>query len=133
MSRVNPIPGALALILLFASILLAQGLPIDAAADPKGAADSLTKAVLSEQASISSTGSGGLWGSPSTGAGGAVPGASDNVTIVPGSAVVIDPNAAAANLTIGDGSLTPAILTFDPLTARSLTVGGNLNIQSAPA
>jgi hypothetical protein len=86
-----------------------------------------------ELASISSTASGGLWSSPSTWVGGTVPGASDNVTIAPGSAVVIDTNAAAASLTIGDGSLTPAIVTFDPLTARSLTVNGDLNIQNAVA
>ncbi len=134
MRRVKPFPCALALILMFASILLAQRLPTDAGNDPKGAIDSLTKIPFTtEQASISSTAAGGAWSSPSTWVGGVVPGSGDNVTIVPGAAVVIDTNAAAANLTVGDGSLTPAILTFDPFTARSLTVNGDLNIQNTPA
>src|SRR5688572_16478084 len=67
-------------------------------------------------ASISSTGAGGLWSSPSTWAGGVVPGAGDDVTIVGGSAVVIDTDVTVANLTVGDGTLNPGVLTFDPST-----------------
>ncbi len=121
----------------FAQELPAQELPVDAIIDasvrgdqPKAAAAPV-KAL--ELASISSTASGGLWSSPSTWEGGVVPGAGDNVTIVAGSAVVIDTAAAAGNLTIGTGSLTPAILTFDPGTARSLTVNGDLTIQNSLA
>ena len=123
-------------LLVFTTGTFAQELPTDAIFDasvrndqPKAPAD--VKAL--ELASISSTASGGLWSSPSTWEGGVVPGASDNVLIVAGSAVVIDTAVAAANLTIGDGSLTPAVLTFDPNTARSLTVNGDLNIQNAVA
>src|SRR5262245_57371515 len=133
MRRVASVSCALALILLFASMLLAQRPPVNTGDDPKSAVDSLTKTLFTEQAGISSTASGGLWSSPSTWAGGVVPGPGDNVTIVPGSAVVIDTDAAAASLTIGDGTLTPAVLTFDPLAARSLTIGGDLNIQNAVA
>ena len=122
-------------LLVFTTAAFAQELPADAIIDagirgdqPKASADILVKTL--ELASISSTASGGLWSSPSTWEGGVVPGAGDNVTITPGSTVVIDTAAAAGNLTIISGGVTPGILTFDPGSARSLTVGGDLTLQS---
>ena len=107
---------------LFATGLYAQELPADK--DP--AKDSRAEASLT---AISSTAPGGLWSSPSTWVGGVVPGAGDDVTISAGSAVVIDTDVTVANLTVGpEVSFSSGILTFDPLTARSLTVNGDLTI-----
>src|ERR1044072_4345879 len=80
--------------------------------------------------SISSTAAGGVWSSPSTWVGGVVPGSGDSVTIVGGSAVIVDTTASAGTLTVGTGG-TPAVLTFDPFAARSLTVAGDLTINGA--
>ena len=66
---------------------------------------------------ISSLGSGGSWSSPTTWSGGVVPTASDNVTIVNGSTVIIDTAALALSVTVN------GTLQFEPTTARSLTVG----------
>jgi hypothetical protein len=79
---------------------------------------------------ISSTAAGGPWSSPSTWVGGVVPGSGDSVTIVGGSAVMVDTSALAGTLTVGSGG-SPAVLTFDPGTARSLTVSGDLTINGA--
>ncbi len=79
---------------------------------------------------ISSTAGGGAWSSPSTWVGGVVPGSGDNVIIVGGAAVLVDTAAAAGTLTVGSGG-TPAVLTFDPFAARSLTVAGDLTISGA--
>jgi hypothetical protein len=93
-------------------------------------------------ANINSTAAGGLWSAPTTWVGGAVPQASDNVTIVSGATVIIDTAAVAANVTVGDtGSLTsikfasmeggaPAVLRFGETAAFSLTVGQNVTIGS---
>lgn len=79
---------------------------------------------------ISSTAPGGLWSSPSTWVGGVVPGVNDEVTISPGSAVVIDTNVTVSNLTVGpDISFNPGILTFDPTAARLLRVNGHLTVS----
>jgi hypothetical protein len=79
---------------------------------------------------ISSTAPGGLWSSPSTWVGGVVPGAGDDVTISVGSEVVIDTAVTVANLTVGpDVSFNSGVLTFDPATARSLTVNGDLTVS----
>lgn len=80
-------------------------------------------------AAISSTGAGGPWSLSSTWVGGVVPGTGDDVTIVGGAVVVIDTDATVSNITVGDGTLTPGVLTFDPATARSLTVNGDLTIS----
>ncbi len=79
---------------------------------------------------ISSTAAGGVWSSPSTWVGGVVPGSGDNVTIVGGAAVLIDTAASAGTLTVGTGA-APAVLTFDPFAARSLSVAGDLTINGA--
>ena len=108
---------------LFAIGLYAQELP-EADNTVKGApaGASLT--------AISSTAPGGLWSAPSTWVGGVVPGAGDDVTISPGSAVVIDTNVTVANLTVGpDVSFNVGVLTFDPFAARALTVNGNLTVS----
>lgn len=84
----------------------------------------------SSLAAISSTGTGGLWSSPATWAGGVVPGAGDDVTIIGGSAVVIDGDITVASVTVGDSALNPAVLLFDPFTARLFTVNGNLTVSS---
>jgi len=77
---------------------------------------------------ISSQGAGGLWSAPATWAGGNVPGAGDNVTIVDGSTVTIDTAAVAANVTVGQGA--SGVLQFDSAVARSLTVGRDVTIAS---
>lgn len=91
---------------------------------------------------ISSTAVGGPWSSPSTWAGGVVPSAADNVTIINGATVVIDINAAAGNLTIGGAAGlferkaptaeggTPAVLRFGENGAFSLTVSNDIVIGS---
>ena len=91
---------------------------------------------------VSSTAAGGLWSSPSTWAGGAVPLSQDNVTITPGATVIIDTAAVAGNVTVGTpGGLaegekgaaeggTPAVLRFGEAGAFSLTVAHNVMIGS---
>ena len=131
----------------FATGLYAQELPADTgtmngylrtwwatatARDP--ADDNTVKAVPAEASltAISSTAPGGLWSSPSTWVGGVVPGPGDDVTISPGSAVVIDTDVTVANLTVGpDVGFNPGVLTFDPTAATSLTVNGNLTVSGS--
>lgn len=90
-------------------------------------------------ASISSTGAGGPWSSPTTWAGGVVPGPSDNVTIIGGSSVLLDMDVTVASITVGDGSPGPSILSFDPSGDRVFTVIGdltltnNLSVVTSPA
>lgn len=99
---------------------------------------------------ISSLSGSGLWSAPGTWAGGQVPGAGDNVTIVDGSTVTIDTAAIVLSLKVGnDAPLTEggcgdipmpckaspeganAILQFESANARSLVVGGNMSIGSS--
>jgi len=115
--------------------VLAQKLsPIDVASSD--GPDQVRPAVAVKPASeivlnnISSAAGGGLWSSSSTWVGGVVPGSGDSVTIVGGSAVIIDTTASAGALTVGSGG-SPAVLTFDPFSARSLTVAGDLTISGA--
>jgi hypothetical protein len=58
-----------------------------------------------------------------------VPGPGDDVTIVAGSAVVIDTDVTIGNITVGNSALIPGVLTFDSLGARSFTVNGDLTIS----
>lgn len=82
---------------------------------------------VSSSADISSTALGGPWTAPSTWAGGAVPGAGDNVTIAGGSTVIIDTAAAvAANVTVAGG----ATFRFGETGAFQLTVGQNVTIAA---
>lgn len=95
----------------------------------------------SSSVNISSTASGGNWSSPSTWIGGAVPTDADNVTITAGATVTVDTSAVAANVTVGTtGGLTgakgfrteggsPARLTFQETTGRTLTIANNLTIE----
>jgi hypothetical protein len=129
----------------FAIGLYAQELPADvteikAAAsverdvDSKGPAEDNTVKTIGTEASlaaISSTAAGGFWNTPSTWVGGVVPGAGDNVTITAGSTVVIDVDVNVADLTVGDGSLTPAVLIFTSSSSRVVTINGNLTISGA--
>ncbi|MCU1268000.1 MAG: hypothetical protein JWM21_4318 [Acidobacteria bacterium] len=74
---------------------------------------------------ISSTAGGGNWSAAGTWVGGVVPSSTDNVTIVTGSTVTID-SSNALNLTIQSGG----ILQFEATTARTLTVGQAVTINS---
>jgi hypothetical protein len=89
---------------------------------------------------ISSNAVAGLWSAPGTWAGGVVPAAGDNVTIVDGATVTIDTAAVALSVKVGNDAPrgdngkgaapegTGAVLQFDSAAAQSLTVGGNVSI-----
>jgi hypothetical protein len=82
---------------------------------------------------ITSTALGGLWSSPATWAGGVVPIAGDNVTIVDGAIVTGDVATPALNsLTIGQG--TSGILQFNATTYTApivaVTVSGNITVSA---
>jgi hypothetical protein len=91
---------------------------------------------------ITSTPAGGLWSSPATWVGGAVPQANDNVTIASGATVIIDTTAVVGSVTVGTtGSLaekkfyaalggSPAVLRFGDTAAFSLTVAQDVTIGS---
>jgi len=78
---------------------------------------------------ISSTAAGGNWSDTATWVGGVVPTGSDQVTIVNGATVTIDTAAVAFSVTVGTGG-SPAVLQFEPTTARTLTVGSNVSIAT---
>jgi hypothetical protein len=132
------------MVLLFATGLYAQELPADAGTirasedvvrdgDSTGPAGDSTVKVIRTEASLTfifSTAPGGLWSSPSTWVGGVVPGPDDDVTISPGSAVVIDNVVTVASLTVGiNGGFSPGLLTFHPSVGHSLRVTGNLTVS----
>src|SRR2546423_217158 len=77
---------------------------------------------------VMSTAVGGNWSSTATWAGGVVPTATDDVTIVDGATVTIDTAAVALDVTVGQG--TSGVLQFDATTVRTLTVGLNVTINS---
>jgi hypothetical protein len=77
---------------------------------------------------ISALAGGGLWSATGTWAGGIVPGAGDNVTIVDGATVTIDTAALAWTVTVGQGA--SGILEFEQTTARALTVGSNVTVAA---
>lgn len=74
---------------------------------------------------INSTPAGGNWSAAATWVGGVVPGPGDNATIVTGATVTID-SSNCLNLTIQTG----AILQFEQTTARTLTVGQSVTVDS---
>jgi uncharacterized repeat protein (TIGR01451 family) len=78
---------------------------------------------------VSSTAAGGPWSSTATWAGGSLPAATDNVTIVNGATVTIDTAAVALTLTVGTGGAA-SVLQWDTAVARTLTVGNNVTIGS---
>jgi hypothetical protein len=75
--------------------------------------------------SISSTAAGGNWSSTATWAGGVVPGAGDNATIVSGATVTIDTAATCLNLTVQSS----ATLQFEATTARTLTASQSVTVN----
>jgi hypothetical protein len=83
---------------------------------------------------ITCTAPGGNWSSTSTWTGGVVPTAADDATITSGCSVTIDTAATALNLTVANGGT----LQYEDTTARALTVGSNVTVdtggvfQSAP-
>src|SRR5688572_6346775 len=84
-------------------------------------------------AAISSTAAGGNWSSPATWAGGVVPTATDDVTIVAGATVTLDANAAALSVTIAaTGSLvTSATTNFKLEVGGNLTNNGTLDLSNS--
>ena len=102
---------------------------IEAANESSAPSSDLTgNQMTSAAGNIISTPSGGLWSSTSTWVSGVVPTAGDNVTIADGASVTIDVNASAYSLTIGQGA--SGSLSFETVTARTLTVGADIIIAS---
>jgi len=89
------------------------------------------KAARDIQASISSTATGGNWSSPATWAGGVVPTAADDVTIVGGATVTLDVAASCASLNVAStGSLLTSTTTAYQLqVAGSVTNNGTLDLS----
>jgi hypothetical protein len=91
---------------------------------------------------ITSTLAGGLWSSPATWVGGAVPQGNDNVTIASGATVIIDTAAVAGSVTVGSTESlaemkfaaalggSPGVLRFGETAAFSLTVAQDVTIGS---
>ncbi len=77
---------------------------------------------------ISSTALGGDWSNPATWNGGIVPTAADEVIIADGAIVNIDVDAATLGLTVGQG--ISGILEFEALNPRTLTIDGNVTINT---
>jgi hypothetical protein len=88
---------------------------------------SLTETVAA--AEISSAGVKGKWSQGSTWVGGAVPGTSDNVTIVDGDTVTYDTKSGGAhNLTVGQG--ISGVFQFSKVDTTMLTLSGNLEVKT---
>ncbi|SNC68435.1 Por secretion system C-terminal sorting domain-containing protein [Hymenobacter gelipurpurascens] len=85
------------------------------------------------QASISSTATGGNWSDPTTWAGGIVPSAADEVTIVAGATVTVDVAAACASLTIANTAslLTSTTTAYQLQVAGSVTNNGTLDLSNS--
>ena len=73
---------------------------------------------------VTSTAAGGLWSQTTTWAGGVLPTASDDVTIVGGATVTIDTAAVALDVTVSGALL------WDTASARTLTTGLNVTVAS---
>lgn len=87
----------------------------------------MVPAWLSAQ-TVVSTATGGNWSDPNTWIGNVVPVATDDVVIADGATVVIDVNADAQNLTIGEGN--SGSLLFPDAAPVTLTVGADLLIEA---
>src|SRR4051794_8612668 len=77
---------------------------------------------------ISSTALGGNWSDPLTWNGGVVPGATDDVIISDAAIVDIDQDATIHSLVVGQG--TSGILEYESVTARTLTVTGDITVSA---
>lgn len=77
---------------------------------------------------ITSTALGGDWSNTATWNGGIVPTAADEVIIADGSIVNIDVDATILGLTVGQG--TSGILEFEEINPRTLTIDGNVTINT---
>lgn len=123
MKGLTMLPAIILVLFLFAIGFYAQEPSRDSAGDKQDNG-------LASLAAISSTGSGGLWSSPSTWAGGVVPGPGDDVTISPGTAVLIDTDVTVGNVIVGTQvGFNPGILTFEPFAPHAFAVSGNLTIE----
>src|ERR1043166_6933008 len=88
----------------------------------------IATATTKAQTNIVSTGAGGNWSDVATWVGGAVPTSLDDVTIADGATVTIDVAANANTLTVGQG--TSGMLQYESVTARTLTVGTSVTINT---
>src|SRR4051794_9776768 len=78
------------------------------------------------RANITCAAPGGNWSSATTWTGGAIPTATDDVTIGSGCAVTVDAAAAALDVTVSNGGT----LQYEDATARTLTVGANVTVDT---
>jgi Carboxypeptidase regulatory-like domain len=102
---------------------------INAVSDSAVSMDAILNVTTLPPANVSSTSTGGPWSSPSTWSNGIVPAPLDNVVIASGATVIIDTNAVAGSLAVGSAAASPpAILKYDQIAFRTLTVGGNVTI-----
>jgi hypothetical protein len=119
---------------------------VNALSDGAFSPDLVIPVTTNPAGAVSATATGGLWSSPSTWSGGAVPTEGDNVTISSGSTVIIDTAAVALSVTVGSvGSLAeqekgaapeggaPGVLRFGETGAFSLTVTNDVTIGANDA
>ncbi|WP_190242568.1 T9SS type A sorting domain-containing protein [Hymenobacter lapidiphilus] len=85
-------------------------------------------------AAVSSTATGGNWSDPASWVGGAVPTATDDVTIVGGATVTLDVAASAASLTVAAGGslLNSATTGYSLAVGGSVTNNGTLDLSATP-